>query len=61
MKGSIVLVVGDAGVARAVLAPRVTSEGLRQWCSRLCGYIPPRWRWLRCGRDHGRERERMEG
>lgn len=21
-----------------MLAPRVTSEGLRQWCGRLCGY-----------------------
>lgn len=40
MKGSVVLIVGDAGVARAVLAPRVTSEGLRQWRGRLCGYIP---------------------
>lgn len=45
------------------LAPRVTSEALRQWCGRLCRYISASrrwWKWLRCGRDR-EDKRRKEG
>lgn len=34
----VVLVVAGSAGGGVLLAPRVTSEGLRQWCGRLCGY-----------------------
>lgn len=51
---------GDAGVARAVVTSRVTSEGLRQWSGRLCGYIPLGDGGDGRAADH-RERRREEG